>query len=124
LVSRQDQGWKPATYEPSGLCHRARTVLESVTVKFLIPDIDAFIGLSGDTNPLHSDDAFAKAAGFEQRVVPGMLAVLGALPQYTDHVLSSLRARFQHPLYPNIEYPLGLRLGGGPGDNCFWIGSN
>ncbi|MEJ7892768.1 MAG: SDR family oxidoreductase [Solirubrobacteraceae bacterium] len=39
-------------------------------------DVDAFVGVSGDVNPLHIDDAFARRHGFQGRVVHGML--LGA----------------------------------------------
>jgi len=39
-------------------------------------DVDGFAGLSGDTNPLHLDDGFARQQGFRGRVVHGML--LGA----------------------------------------------
>ncbi len=35
--------------------------------------MDQFLAVSGDTNPLHCDDAFAKAQGFPGRVVYGML---------------------------------------------------
>jgi acyl dehydratase len=48
---------------------------EDTTMKFTIPQIDDFLKASGDTNPLHSDDEFARRAGFEQRVVPGLLAL-------------------------------------------------
>lgn len=39
-------------------------------------DVDAFAAASGDDNPLHMDDAYARSQGFRGRVVHGML--LGA----------------------------------------------
>jgi acyl dehydratase len=38
-------------------------------------DIDAFIRLTGDDNRLHTDDAFAREAGFERRIAHGALVV-------------------------------------------------
>lgn len=36
-------------------------------------DVQGFCTLTGDNNPLHMDDAFARASGFGRRVVHGML---------------------------------------------------
>jgi acyl dehydratase len=43
----------------------ARTVTEA--------DVAAFAGLSGDFNPLHTDETFAKATPFGTRIAHGML---------------------------------------------------
>lgn len=43
-----------------------RTILDA--------DIVSFAGLSGDFNPLHIDDEYARAHGFGKRVAHGMLA--------------------------------------------------
>jgi len=37
-------------------------------------DIMAFAGVSGDTNPVHLHDGFARSTKFEQRVAHGMLS--------------------------------------------------
>jgi 3-hydroxybutyryl-CoA dehydratase len=37
-------------------------------------DIKAFAGVSGDTNPVHLHDGFARSTKFEQRVAHGMLS--------------------------------------------------
>jgi acyl dehydratase len=55
-------------YEPP-----ARTVAEA--------DVIAFAGLSGDANPLHSDEAFAAQTVFRERIAHGLLglAIAGGL---------------------------------------------
>lgn len=45
------------------------TFTQAVTAEML----DAFLSLSGDENPLHTDEAYARAHGFPGRVVYGML---------------------------------------------------
>ncbi|MBV8392232.1 MAG: (R)-hydratase, partial [Alphaproteobacteria bacterium] len=37
-------------------------------------DIAAFAGVSGDTNPIHLHEAFAKTTRFGQRIAHGMLS--------------------------------------------------
>ena len=44
-----------------------RTILES--------DVSTFAGLSGDFNPLHTDDEFAKTSAFGKRIAHGILGV-------------------------------------------------
>ncbi|UTW55882.1 MaoC/PaaZ C-terminal domain-containing protein [Kordiimonas sp. SCSIO 12610] len=38
-----------------------------------------FMNISGDTNPIHSDNQFAKSAGFEKRLIHGINSVLNIL---------------------------------------------
>ena len=45
----------------------------SINKTFTDNEVREFAKLSGDTNPLHLDDQFAKDSPFEQRIVHGML---------------------------------------------------
>lgn len=47
--------------------------IESFPAKVTVEMMDAFRMLTGDVNPLHTDDAFAQERGFPGRVVYGML---------------------------------------------------
>ena len=38
-------------------------------------DIDAFVELSGDRNPLHTDDEYARGSGFAGRIAHGLLVL-------------------------------------------------
>ena len=40
---------------------------------FTEKDVDTFAGLSGDFNPLHTDEEYAKTTKFKQRIIHGML---------------------------------------------------
>lgn len=64
-----------------------------------------FAELSGDYNPIHTDDAFAQSKGFAGRVVYGALLVaklsqlIGMRLPGRDGVWASLSLDFRSPLY-------------------------
>lgn len=68
-------------------------------------DMAAFRALSGDTNPLHDDEDFARSRGFEGPVVYGALIIaqvsrlLGTRLPGPGCVWRSLSLRFRGPLY-------------------------
>lgn len=65
---------------------------------FTPSDIDAYAEMTGDRNPIHLDDAAARASGFSGRVVQGMLALSRMqLARHTEAV-------FKKPLFPEIDY--------------------
>lgn len=68
-------------------------------------DVDSFAQLSGDVNPLHLDDDFAKQHGFRGRIVHGMLVsaflsrVLGTLLPGPGTLWLSQSTRFPQPVF-------------------------
>lgn len=63
--------------------------------------------LNGDLNPLHSDPAVAREAGFGRPILHGLCtmgvvthALLRALGDYRTDSLRSVRLRFSKPVYP------------------------
>ena len=68
-------------------------------------DIQAFAELSGDFNPLHMDDAFAKANLFGQRIAHGLLGLSMASGLKTDepplHILAfkEVSWKFKRPIF-------------------------
>lgn len=86
-------------------------------------DIEAFLVLSGDTNPLHCDHDFARRSGFDMAVVPGMLAALRVVG-----ARKTIRAAFRHPLYGGVEYPFimdsernAVSIGNNPKRAMMWF---
>ena len=81
-------------------------------------DIDAFAALSGDLNPLHRDDAYARAAGYRGRIAQGVLgtAVATGLVNRLGVTAGTLVAllgvawRFEEPLYPGTRVHVDLRV--------------
>lgn len=68
--------------------------------------MDAFRDLSGDANPLHTDPAYARAEGFPDRVVYGMLAasffsaLVGMHLPGERALLQGVELSFRAPIHP------------------------
>jgi 3-hydroxybutyryl-CoA dehydratase len=69
-------------------------------------DIGAFAELTGDTNPIHLDDDYAKKTRFGRRIAHGMLiggfisAVLGTKLPGPGGILIEQTLRYLSPVYP------------------------
>lgn len=67
-------------------------------------DIEAFADVSGDLNPVHLDDAYAKSTPFGERIAHGMLsgayisAVLGTRLPGPGAIYLSQSLRFRRPV--------------------------
>lgn len=81
----------------------------SVTFSVSNEQMRAFAELSGDFNPLHVDDAFARSKGYEGRVVYGALLIakvsqlIGMRLPGRDAVWASVSFDFKRPLYVGDE---------------------
>jgi acyl dehydratase len=77
----------------------------SFTKTFTEEDLRRFIEITGDTNPLHVDDAFAAKTPFGRRIVHGMLAasifstMVGMLLPGTGAIYRAQTIRFLLPVY-------------------------
>src|ERR1051325_7086525 len=67
-------------------------------------DIEAFASVSGDVNPVHLDEAYAKTTTFGGRIAPGMLgasylsAVIGNRLPGPGAIYLSQSLRFRRPV--------------------------
>lgn len=72
-------------------------------------DIDLFAQVSGDRNPLHMDDEFAKQTQFGQRIAHGALTasyisgILGNDLPGPGSIFVGLNMRFRRPVYIGSE---------------------
>jgi len=79
-------------------------------------DVDDFAGLSGDTNPLHLDNAYARKRGFRGRVVHGMLLgaylskVLGTIYPGSGTLWLSQDFQFLRPVYIDEQIEIVVSL--------------
>ena len=79
-------------------------------------EVEAFVSLSGDDNPLHLDDVFARQNGFRGRVVHGMLLgaflsrVLGTLLPGPGVLWLAQTMRFQRPVYVGEAITIDVRI--------------
>lgn len=78
-------------------------------------DIVAYAGASGDQNPLHQDDAFARAVGFPSVIAHGMLT-MGVLASWLTSwlgeagALKRMRAPFRAVVFPGDTIVAGGRV--------------
>jgi len=76
------------------------------TKKITDEDIQAFAKLSGDYNPIHVNDEYAKTTMFGQRIAHGMIsaslisAVLGMHLPGPGAVYMSQEVKFRKPVFP------------------------
>lgn len=67
-------------------------------------DVEAFAAVSGDTNPVHLDEAYAKTTTFQTRIAHGMLsgayisAVIGTKLPGPGAIYLSQSMRFRRPV--------------------------
>lgn len=70
-------------------------------------ELVAFRDLSYDTNPLHTDEAYARQSVFGQRVVFGVLVLLKVLSRWQKgrtQPLKNIHVQFKRPLFLNRHY--------------------
>jgi acyl dehydratase len=77
----------------------------SYTKTFTDEDIERFVTITGDVNPLHVDDAYAAASPFGRRILHGMLTaslfstMVGMLLPGTGAIYREQSLRFLKPVY-------------------------
>lgn len=82
---------------------------ESFKVNITANMLDSFKELSGDTNPMHMEDSYAHAHGYESRLVYGMLTasfysrLAGMYLPGKYCILRSVEALFKSPVYVGDE---------------------
>jgi acyl dehydratase len=94
-------------------CKSFSEVKEGDAVKFKHcfdeKDLAHFTKMSGDINPLHFDDNYAKEIGFEQKLVFGLLSaslvsrLVGVDIPGMYSLIREVKISFPRPLYPNQE---------------------
>ncbi|MEP7295462.1 MAG: MaoC/PaaZ C-terminal domain-containing protein [Burkholderiales bacterium] len=90
---------------PLALGELAPGMQELVEFSVTAQQMRQFAELSGDFNPLHTDDAFARSKGFDGAVVYGALMVakvsqlIGMRLPGRDSVWASVSLEFRKPLY-------------------------
>lgn len=96
-----EEGYKYEDLEIGMSAESAHTITED--------DIELFAKVSGDRNPLHMDEEFAKETVFGQRIAHGALAasfisgVLGNQMPGPGSVFVALNMRFRRPVFIGSE---------------------
>lgn len=82
---------------------------ESFTVTLTAEMMEQFCAVTGDVNPLHCDEAFAKEKGFDRKVVYGMLTasflstMAGVYLPGENSLIQSVEVKFLKPVFPGEE---------------------
>lgn len=88
----------------------------SRTRKFTAAEVEAFAGISGDDNPVHLDEAFAKQTPFGGRICHGMLvasgfsALLGADLPGPGTIYLGQTLSFKRPVFLDEEVTLTVEI--------------
>lgn len=90
-------------------CYTIDTLIEGIVESFdvtITQDmIDKFLQITGDINPMHSDDDFARSKGFPSKIVYGMLTssfistLAGVYLPGRDCLIHSIETSFIKPVY-------------------------
>jgi 3-hydroxybutyryl-CoA dehydratase len=76
----------------------------SLEVRLAPETVDVFARLTGDTNPLHTSEEFARQKGFGGRVAHGLLVssffstIAGTMLPGRDCILQSVRFEYRNPI--------------------------
>ncbi len=79
---------------------------ESFSVTITEEMMDSFRKITGDVNPLHADDEFAKGKGYEGKAVFGMLTasflstLAGVYLPGENSLIQNTEVKFMKPVYP------------------------
>lgn len=82
---------------------------ESFTVKIEDRMLELFRNITGDINPLHTNESFAQAHGYSNRVVYGMLTasflstLAGVYLPGERSLIQSIESKFVTPVYAGDE---------------------
>lgn len=100
---------KPAVFQPETLGNTHW----GAAIRLTQTQIDRYVQLSGDKNPIHADPALTCRMGFANTVVPGLLLIALLQPlcerHLTDATLVSLKARFLSPLMTGAQLKVGVQ---------------
>ena len=86
------------------------------TFRYTQDDVDTYARVSGDTNPLHTDEAAGAASMFGRRIIHGFLGasvftkIFGALWYADGHVYLSQSMKWLKPMFVDTDYEAVVRV--------------
>lgn len=108
------------TFHVNALFSNRRGWSETHPLRFTSAQVQAFAQISGDTNPIHLDDAAARKAGFDGRICHGLLPaaelsrLFGTQSPGAGTLFTGMRMAFLSPIYQNTDHTLHIRFAGAP----------